>query len=200
MQRYRSKAFHIGIAIVTLLASTGAVLACGNAMLYPLLFRAYPPTKVVFEAEMDARRQGQLSVPVWSRDLGPTYHQWSLARAEKTIKELGTRLHRAALTKQTEGRPAIKVLLTNEIYTANFEPRANKAELAPLMTRKDKRRPDFYTSANVIRALLDGQIDWKDALDKKLVVLANNSDATAQYVTELLAASFSMKQANAGEY
>jgi hypothetical protein len=200
MQRYRSRAFQLGIAIATVIATTSASLACGNAMLFPLLFRAYPQTKVVYDAEMDARRQGQLSPPVWSRDLGPTYHQWSLARAEKAVKELGARLHHTALSKQIGGVPTIKVLLTNEIYTANFEPRANKAELGPLMTGNKHRRPDLYTSANVIRALLDGKVGWKDALDKKLVVLTGSSDATAQHLEELLAASFSMKQANAGEY
>ncbi len=199
MQRYRSKAFQLGIAIATVIATTSASLACGNAMLFPLLFRAYPQTKVVYDAEMDAKRQGQLSVPVWSRDLGPTYHQWSLARAEKAVKELGARLHHTALSKQTGGVATIKVLLTNEIYTANFEPRANKAELGPLMTGNKHRRPDLYTSANIIRALLDGKVGWQDALDKKLVVLADSSDATAQHLEELLAASFSKKTANTGE-
>ena len=146
MQRYRSKAFQLGIAIATVIATTSASLACGNAMLFPLLFRAYPQTKVVYDAEMDARRQGQLSAAAWSRDLGPTYHQWSLARAEKAVKELGARLHHTALAKQTGGVPTIKVLLTNEIYTANFEPRANKAELGPLMTGDKHRRPDLYTA------------------------------------------------------
>ena len=189
------RTFLLGIAIATLFASTGAVLACGNAMLYPLLFRAYPPAKVVFDAELDARRQGQLPAPVWSRDLGPTYHQWSLARAEKAVNELGARLHQTALSKKTEDVPTIKVLLTNEIYTANFEPSTNKAQLAPLMTGKKHRRPDLYTSANIIRALLDGKVDWKGAVDKGLVVLADNSDAKAQSLSELLSASFSKKLA-----
>lgn len=195
MRHYKTRSFLLGIAVATLFVSTGAVLACGNAMLYPLLFRAYPPTKVVFDAEMDARRQGQLPVPVWSRDLGPTYHEWSLARAEKTVKELGARLHQAALSKEAEDVPAIKVLLTNEIYTADFEPSTNKAELAPLMTGKKHRRPDLYTSANILQALLDGQIDWKGAIDKGLVVLADGSDATGQYLAELLSASFAKRMA-----
>ena len=81
MCHYKTRIIQTCIAAAMIVLTTGASLACGNAMLYPLLFRAYPQTKVVFDAEMDARRQGQLSVPAWSRDLGPTYHQWSLARA-----------------------------------------------------------------------------------------------------------------------
>ena len=200
MRHNKTRTFQLGIAIATLFASTGASLACGNAMLYPLLFRAYPQTKVVFDAEMDSRRQGRLSVSVWSRDLGPTYHQWSLARAEKAVKELGARLHQTTIAKQTESAPTIKVLLTNEIYTALIEPRANKAELAPLKTGNSRRRADLYTSANIIRALLDGQLGWQDAVDKKLVVLADSSDATAQHLAELLVASFSKKTAKTGEF
>ena len=200
MQSNKTRALQLGVAVATVIAATSASLACGNAMLYPLLFRAYPQTKVVFDAEMDARRQGRLSVPAWSRDLGPTYHQWSLARAEKAVKELGARLHQTTIAKQTEDVSSIKVLLTNEVYTAHIEPRANKAELAPLKTGNSRRRADLYTSANVIRALLDGQISWQDAVDKKLVVLADSSDATAQNLAKLLASSFPEKTAKTVEF
>ena len=102
--------------------------------------------------------------------------------------------------KPKKSAPTIKVLLTNEIYTALIEPRANKAELAPLKTGNSRRRADLYTSANIIRALLDGQLGWQDAVDKKLVVLADSSDATAQHLAELLVASFSKKTAKTGEF
>ncbi len=193
MRHYKSNAFRLCAAVTTVIATTSASLACGNAMLYPLLFRAYPQTKVVFDAEIDARRQGRLKFPVWSRDLGPTYHQWSLARAEKAVNELGVRLHHTTVSKQTEAIPTIKVLLTNEIYTAQIEPQANKATLQPLRTGRSERQADIYTSANVIRALLDGKLEWPEAVDKKLVVFGDGG--RVQSLSALLRAALSKKDA-----
>jgi len=193
MRHYKTSAFKLCVAIGVVFGTTTATLACGNALLYPLLFRVYPQAKVAYDAELDARRQGRLSVPSWSRDLGSTYHQWSLARAEKAVKELGTRLHAKATSQEAKGTSSIKLLLTNEIYTAQIEPQANKATLEPLRTGRSERPADLYTSANVIRALLDGKLKWPEAVDKKLVVFGNGE--RVQSLSALLWAALSKKDA-----
>ena len=146
-------------------------LACGNPRLYPLLFQKSPQTKVVYDAELDARRRGHITTPVWSREFSGSYHQWALARATRAVEDLRARLDAVANTRIGPDRDDnVSILLTNEVYIARLGGGDDEVSLKPLQFGLAQGDIHLYTSANVIRALLDDELDWQSALDRKLVV------------------------------
>ena len=96
MERIKSIIARSTLCMAVLSGSASLASACGNELIYPLLFRAYSEAGRAYDAELVARRTGELSAAVWSADLGLTYHQWSLMRARKVVDRLAARLHRAA--------------------------------------------------------------------------------------------------------
>lgn len=167
----RIKSIIAGGALSMAILTGGAslALACGNEMIYSLVFRAYPEAGRAYDAELGAQNSGDLSAAVWSADLGLTYHQWSLMRARKVLNRLAARLHSA---EQAGGADfTVSILLADELYVGHLRPGSRNAALKPLRVGHSKGDISLYTTSNALRALVEGRMRWPDAVERDLVVL-----------------------------
>lgn len=179
------KSIITGVVIWTtvLAGSASFASACGNEMIYPLLFRAYPEAGRAFDAEQDALRAGDLATVAWAPVPGQTYHQWSLSRARKVVDRLAARLHRAAPGEGADD--TLSILLSAEVYVAELHPGSPDAALAPLRVGHPKGDIGLYTTASALRALVDGRMRWQEAVEKDLVILTGSADRRARVVARL---------------
>ena len=169
MRRIKSIIARGALCIAVLTGSPGVASACGNELIYILLFRAYSEVGRAYDAELMARRAGELSAAVWSSELGLTYHQWSLMRARKVLGRLAARLHRAV---QAEGADVtVSIMLADEVYVAQLHTKSRDVTLKPLRMGHPKSSISLYTTANALRALVNGRIGWREAVERDLVVL-----------------------------
>ncbi|MEM7464696.1 MAG: hypothetical protein AAF362_18655, partial [Pseudomonadota bacterium] len=77
------------IAVIFFMGSTMAY-ACGNPLLYAMLFARYPDAKVVYESEIENRERGVLGHREVPTMPGLVYHQWSLANATEIASSVNT--------------------------------------------------------------------------------------------------------------
>lgn len=157
--------------------------ACGNEMIYPLLFRAYPEAGRAFDAEQNALRAGDLSAAAWTPEPGQTYHQWSLSRARKVVDRLAARLHRAGPGGDAD--ETLSILLSAEVYVAELHPGSPDAALAPLRVGHPRSDIGLYTTAGALRALVDGRMRWQEAVERDLVVLTGPADRQKKVIARL---------------
>ena len=158
------------LCMAVLAGNASLASACGNELIYFMVFRAYPEAGRAYAAELEARRAGELPAAVWSAPPGLTYHDWSLKRARKVLDRLAARLHRA--TQAGGADFAVSVLLVDELYVAQLHPESHDAALKPLGVGHSKSDISLYTTANALRALVKGRVPWQEAVERDLVVLA----------------------------
>lgn len=189
MRRIKSIIARGALCIAILTGSPGLASACGNDLVYLFLFRAYSEAGRAYDAELVARRAGELSAEAWSADLGLTYHQWSLARAQKVLDRLAVRLHRT--TQAGDADVSVSIMLADEVYVAELHTKSRDVALKPLRMGHPKSNINLYTTANALRALINGRVGWQDAVKRDLVVLTG-SDQQQQQVSGLLSDALSV--------
>ena len=172
MGRIKSVITQGALCMAVLSGSSSLASACGNELIYPLLFRAYSEAGRAYDAELVARRTGELSAAVWSADLGLTYHQWSLMRARKVLDRLAARLHRA--TQAGRADFTVSIMLADEVYVAQLHTKSRDVALKPMRMGHSKSNISLYTTANALRALVNGRMRWQEAVKRDLVVLAGH--------------------------
>lgn len=170
MGRIKSIIARGALCMAVLAGSASLASACGNELIYFMVFRAHPEAGRAYDAELEARRAGEPSAAVWSASLGLTYHEWSLMRARKVLDRLAARLHRA--THAGGADFTLSILLADELYVAQLHPKSPDAALKPLGVGHSKSDIGLYTTANALRALVNGRMPWQEAVEKDLVVLA----------------------------
>jgi len=166
------------LCMAVLTGSASHASACGNDLVYLLLFRAYSEAGRAYDAELVARHAGELSDAAWSADLGLTYHQWSLMRAQKVLDRLAARLNRAAQAGRTDF--TVSIMLADEVYLAQLHTKSRDAALKPLRMGHPKSNISLYTTANALRALVNGRVRWREAVKRDLVVLSGPGDQQQQ--------------------
>lgn len=190
MRRIKSIIARGALCLIVLSGSAGLASACGNVLIYQLLFVAYSEAGRAYDAERAARRTGELSAAAWSAKLGLTYHQWSLDRARKTLDRLAVRLHRAAEAGRAD--VTVSIMLADEVYIAQLHSRSHVVALKPFHMGHPKSNISLYTTANALRALVDGRMGWGQAVERDLVVLAGH-DHQQKKVSGLLSNVFSAR-------
>ena len=188
MRRIKSIIARGALCMAVLAGSPGLASACGNDLVYLFLFRAYSEAGRAYDAELAARRAGELSAAVWSEDSGLTYHQWSLMRARKVLDRLAARLHQAKQAGDVDA--TVSVMLADEVYLAQLHTKSRDVALKPLRMGHPKSNINLYTTANALRALVNGRVGWQDAVKRDLVVLTG-SDRQQQQVSALLSDALS---------
>jgi len=188
MERIKSLIARGALCMADLSGSASHAAACGNDLVYLVLFRAYSEAGRAYDAELMARRSGELSDAVWSADLGLTYHQWSLTRARKVLDRLAARVHRAA---QAGGADfTVSIMLADEVYVARLHPQSRDVALKPLRMGHPKSNISLYTTSNALRALVNGRVGWREAVKRDLVVLSG-PDHQQEKVSSLLSDALS---------
>ena len=63
-------------------------------------------------------------------------------------------------------------MLADEVYVAKLHTKSRDVVLKPLRMGHPKSSISLYTTANALRALVNGRVRWQEAVKRDLVVLA----------------------------
>ncbi|MGI9402706.1 MAG: hypothetical protein ACR2O0_15725 [Rhizobiaceae bacterium] len=156
--------------LLALTLMTGPALACGNPLLYAMLFARYPDAKIVYDSEIENRENGFLQERKFPATPELVYHQWSLANATEIANSLN-----ATVTGNLEDSESLLVLLADEVYGVRFTGGASAPVMVPLQTMERGAVFDAFTTTNALRAISAGEIGWQTAIKRNLVLSDNSS-------------------------
>ena len=178
----------VGVALAALLvAISGPALACGNAMVYAVLFAKYPLAKTAYQSDLAARSAVLYEVPAFPGRPGQSYHRWSFGRAKAVLGRVHKRLADYAANHNEDLH--ITLMLADEVYIAQLSTAANGPRFEqPLTGLRASPRVDIYTTVSALGALDNGSISWQQALAERLLVL--RSGETGAMVSRAFAQLF----------
>ena len=152
------RAFRLGrellkaIVATALLTAPSGALACGNPLLWAMLFAKVPDAKVVYEAELTARAEGHVTARVYNAKPGQPYHQWSKA----WILELASEMQ-PEIQKNLDAGEQITVLLADEVAVLRFSS-GEPVKFIPPAGLRNIERFDLITTTNALKSV------WRDGL------------------------------------
>ena len=103
------------LMISMVLAGNSVASACGNPMLWAMLFAKVPEAKVVYQAELAARARGEIEARIYEPKPGQAYHTWSKAWLMTLAEDM-----RPAVAGVLEPGETITILLADEVAALRF--------------------------------------------------------------------------------
>ncbi|MGI9521439.1 MAG: hypothetical protein ACR2PG_07300 [Hyphomicrobiaceae bacterium] len=162
------------VAMVLVACSGQAAWACGNALIYSFLFAKYPEAGIAYKAELAARKDGLYQAAQFPNQPGASYHKWSFSRATAALERVHERLRRHASASGEE--VSANLMLADEIYVAELSTSWERPRFVKSSTGlQQSPRVDAYTTVNALIALEDGNIEWRSAVERGLVVPASGT-------------------------
>ncbi|MEM8701996.1 MAG: hypothetical protein AAGF82_09245, partial [Pseudomonadota bacterium] len=113
----------LGALILALGTSAGS--ACGNPLLWAMLFAKVPEAKVVYEAELAARADGLITARIYNARPGQAYHLWSKAWIMDLAREM-----QPTVESRLGPDQSLTILLADEVAAIRFT-RAQGVEFVP---------------------------------------------------------------------
>lgn len=140
--------------LTTLFLVLGPVTAqaCGNPLLWAMLFKQVPEAKVVFEAELAARTEGVITARDYDAEPGQSYHLWSRA----WLMDLGNEMQPVMNDMLAPGED-LTILLADEVAVLRFS-KEDVVQLVPVAGRHEFAGHDLITSINALKGI------WRDGL------------------------------------
>lgn len=135
-----------------LLLGSSAVWACGNPLLWAMLFARVPEAKIVYEAELAARADGLVTARTYDADVGQPYHIWSKAWLMTLADEM-----QPAVNEVLQPGETLTILLSDEVAAVRFA----KNEKPRFIAAGGLRTVERYDLITTINALKDA---WQDKL------------------------------------
>lgn len=135
-----------------ILTGTSAGLACGNPLLWAMLFAKVPEAKVVYEAELAARADGLISARIYDARPGEAYHIWSKAWIMDLAREM-----QPTVDSGLEPGQSLTILLADEVAAIRFSREAG-VEFVPAAGLGRISHYDLITSTNALKSV------WRDGL------------------------------------
>ncbi len=96
-------------------AGSSVASACGNPLLWAMLFAKVPEAKIVYEAELAARENGEVEARVYKAKPGQTYHTWSKAWLLELAEDI-----QHAMGGVLEPGQTFTILLADEVAALRF--------------------------------------------------------------------------------
>jgi len=160
------------LAALVLVAGTSAGLACGNPLLWAMLFAKVPEAKVVYEAELEARGKGLITARVYDAKPGQAYHQWSRA----WLLDLGGEMQPVVTGMLTPGED-LKILLADEVAALRFS-KEQGVEFVPASGLRLREHYDLTTSINALKSVWRDGLSYGEMLSQDLALSATENDKT----------------------
>lgn len=140
------------LAALVLVTGTSAGFACGNPLLWAMLFAKVPEARVVYEAEVAARAQGVITARDYDARPGQAYHVWSKAWIMDLAREM-----QPTVESRLEPGQSLTILLADEVAVLRFSREAG-VEFVPAAGLRQIERYDLITSVNALKGV------WRDGL------------------------------------
>lgn len=140
------------LATILLLTGTTFSFACGNPLLWAMLFKKVPEAKSVYEAELSARSEGLISARVYDAKPGQPYHIWSRTWLLALANEM-----QPAVNEVLHPGETLNILLADEVAVLHF----SKDEAPAFIAAGGLRNVERYDLITTINALKDA---WRTKL------------------------------------
>ena len=144
-----ARLFALALFITFSISATAA--ACGNPLLWAMLFDRFPVAERVFKAELEARRLGDVRARTYTARPGTPYHVWSFRSLERLARDMN-----AAVTAELAPEETLTVLVADEVAVVRFTGGAARAEVfssAAIATLATQSRPSSRsTSIGMLKA------------------------------------------------
>ncbi|MEM9633108.1 MAG: hypothetical protein AAGA50_17385 [Pseudomonadota bacterium] len=165
------------LATILLLTGTTFSLACGNPLLWAMLFKKVPEAKAVYEAELSARSEGLISARVYDAKPGQPYHSWSRTWLLKLANEMQPTVSEVLLPGET-----LNILLADEVAVLSFSKNEEPAFIAAGGLHNVERY-DLITTINALKDAWRTELSYGDLVEHALV--SGDHDGMAQKFTTL---------------
>ena len=159
--------FRLVLAVTIFAGSVLSAAACGGGLITALMFRAFPETKVVFEATIDAEQAGLITGERWPGYKVVSLHEWRRAKVAATVERLRNRFAKAAVPIPENG--PVYVLLIKEFRWIEIGRVDGRTHIALLRSSPQGDVTRVFTTRRTLDNLLTRTITWRQALDAKLV-------------------------------
>lgn len=140
------------LAALILTFGTTAGSACGNPLLWAMLFAKVPEARIVYEAELAARADGLITARVYNARPGQAYHLWSKAWILDLAREM-----QPTIESRLEREQSLTILLADEVAAIRFSRDAG-VEFVPAAGLGRIAHYDLITSTNALKSV------WRDGL------------------------------------
>ena len=162
------------ILFVSLFLIFGSISAqaCGNPLLWAMLFKKVPEAKVVFEAELAARADGLITARIYDAKPGQAYHQWSRA----WLLDLGEEMLPVVSGMLAPGEN-LTILLADEVAALRFSHETG-VEFLPAAGLRSIERYDLITSINALKSAWRDGLSYSEMLKQDLAWSATGGEAT----------------------
>lgn len=169
------KAMAIASGLVAI--STVQTVACGSPLLWAMLFAQVPAAKQVYDADIAARRTGDLQPRVFDAPSGTEYHGWSMHWIEDVAQELAGQ----AFSEIPADEP-FTILLADAVVAMQFLPEEEVRVIsAGGLGQVDEF--DAITTVNALESGLHHGIGREKMIE--LGVLLPVTDGTVHHLTGL---------------
>lgn len=132
------------LMVCFLFAGIPAAHACGNPLLWAMLFSKVPEAKVVFEAELEARAEGLVEAREYNAKPGQPYHVWSKAWLMTLANEMQPTMSEVLETGET-----FTILLADEVAAIQFR-RGEEPVFVPSSGLNSVRGFDAISTINAL--------------------------------------------------
>ena len=103
------------LIVAVFFASSAAASACGNPMLWAMLFAKVPEAKLVYESELSARAEGEVEARIYDAKPGQAYHAWSKAWLLGLAEDMQPEMDQVLAPGE-----ALTILLADEVAVLRF--------------------------------------------------------------------------------
>ncbi|MES0827711.1 hypothetical protein [Ruegeria sp. SCP11] len=156
------------LAVCLMFGGAGQSLACGNPMLWALLFEHHPEAKIAFRADMAARKAGIVQARPFVGTRGVSYHSWSLKSLNRLAHEMAPEISANLSEEDT-----FTVLLAIEVAAIRFHGGDKAPEIISASQIKTISDYDVTTTVNVLHSGWRHSLDYDAMVENDLIVLAN---------------------------
>ncbi|MEO0980546.1 MAG: hypothetical protein AAFY24_25005 [Pseudomonadota bacterium] len=138
------------LSALILAFGTSTASACGNPLLWAMLFAKVPEAKVVYEAELAARADGLITARIYDARPGQAYHHWSRAWIMDLAREM-----QPTVESRLGPDQSLTILLADEVAAVRFTHETG-VEFVPAAGLGRIERYDLITSTNALKSV------WRD--------------------------------------
>lgn len=151
------------MAAFFLVSCTSFSYACGNPLLWAMLFARVPEAKTVYEAELAAREDGLVTARVYDAGTGQPYHLWSKKWILELAKEMQPKVRRALAPGED-----LTILLADEVAAIRFSHQAG-VEFVPSAGLRHVEHYDLITSINALQSVWRDELSYAETVERNLV-------------------------------
>ncbi len=141
------------VVSLALALAAGPATACGNPLLWAMLFARVPEAKSVYDADIAARGTGNLKARVFDAPAGTDFHTWSVRWLEQVSVDLDSQIG----PDLVEG-DSLTLLLADEVAALQFTS-GSSARIIPAAELGQMTSFDAITTVNALESGLRHGLD-----------------------------------------